>query len=212
MIAALSCLGAAVLRSPKDAANQPKKVFRPKATNDLSALMPPAQPAIVLKPPFLGPYHITLAWEATPGYSYQLSIGSNAPPGQRAIPTTNLWATVSNLWHPAVYQFAVSIVDKDGWMSQMSPVCYWPQPHSNFLSLGVSQKTNDPWTTNSTVLMDQSNRFYRLQTNAGTYALQSSPNFKQWTTDTNWPAANPLPTFYLRARRWDNFTGMEHRD
>jgi hypothetical protein len=215
-MAALVLTGA-VIRSPRDQANQIKKIPAPKKVAPTNTvLMPPvptAAPLVIVRPPWFGPYHITLAWQSSPGFTYSLHVRSNMLPSfYTNILTTNTWATVSNLWHPGFYEFAVSIVATDGWESQMSPVVRWPQPRTNFISMGVSARTNDNWETNSTYIADLPTAFYRLQSNAGMYSLQSSPNFKQWTTDTNWPTQNPLPTFYLRDQRWDNVTGIEHRD
>jgi hypothetical protein len=160
-------------------------------------------------------FHITLAWEPVTGaIAYYCYRGSNSLPNfaaSSAIFTTNTWVTESNLWPEAYYDFAVSAVGSNGVQSNLSPLVHWPMLLTNYLALGVSAMPTGPWTTN-TIRTNPPPGFYRLHLIAGAYALHSSPNFQAWTTLTNWPFLTPMPTFYLRASKWDNITGKASPD
>jgi hypothetical protein len=206
--------GAAVLRSPKDAANQTPRI------KPAPKIVPmPFAPAAKLKS--VAPrspqrsFHITLMCDpATNGAGYHWYRGSNSLPNfapSSGIYTINNWVIESNLWPEAYYDFCVAIVGSNGVESNLSTLVHWPPTLTNYPALGVSALPNSLWTTN-TIRTNPPTGFYRLHLQAGIYALHSSPNFHAWTPLTNWANVIPMPTFYLRASKWDNVTGMAQPD
>lgn len=205
LLAASFCYGAAILRSPKDAASQPKKRVVPKKTLSIKA------PAVIIKRDY--PFHITLMCDPATGIAgYAWYRRTNPLPFFGSmIFTTNNWVTESNLWHGTNYEFSVTTVGTNGVESDFSPIVRWPQPVTNYLALGLGATVSGPWTTNF-IRTNPPTGFYRIHLQASTYSLHETPNFKTWTTVTNWPASNELPTFYLRASKWDQVSGKEVRD
>lgn len=211
-MAALGLPGAVILRSPKDAANQPKKAtvtrrIAPKSAPSLSALTPPTPPAraLVIKPP--KPFHLTFLWNPVPeAWGYTFSMGTNGQINQDVASTTNNWFTKSNLWPKTEYVFLVKTLGTNGMVSNYSPPCYWPQPWTNYTALGDSVYAVGPWRTNAVIASTDQKLFFRGQRRGGMYEVITSPDLKMWTPPvTNWAATNVVLNNVLRHSRWSNW-------